>query len=797
MFNRIGNTILAGRWAVLVVLALVTVFSSWTALDVKFDFSPRSVFLTGDEEVEFLQEHRAIFGDEDAIVVVLLETEDVFTAEVLGLVRQLSDEIEQIEHIEQALSLATMQEIGGTRGLIEVSPLLDEIPTDPEELKVLRGRVLSNGLYLNRFVNGSGTVTAVMGKFDNGFVEELDRRPALAEIERLIAETQGRHGVELSLVGVPIVNREYAVLLQNDMLRTVSGSALLVGILLWLLFRNAFSVALPLTAVGLSLSWTVAYMVLSGDNFNIINSIVPALLLVIAVGDAVHFLTTYYQELGAGKDKDQAIRAMVRRIGGACLLTSVTAAIGFASLVVARIDIIKGMGRVAAVGLLVAYVVILLLVPTVLSLVKTPHSAAESDPREGWIGALLIWLGEVTIKRKGRVFVITTAVAGLCIGGAFLVRSDNFLLEELLPNNPVSVALHHSEDVLTGVMPVEVSVHVDTEGGIFEPEILRGIEQVQAELARQPFIGHSVSIVDLIKEIARIQEGEARIPDSRKLAAQYLLYFEMSEDPSFLDTMIDLPRQTARISATAKDFGTNNFLGWLRGEHPCDPRTDCSEPMMAKIDRIFGTVDGRKEGLRVKVTGGSLVAANALDRLVEDLLWSLGTAFVVISLLMMLILRSLRIGLMSMLPNMLPLLITLGFMGWVGIPVRTSTALIFSVALGVAVNDTIHFLTRYREEFFDCFDREEALRRTLLSTGRAIIFTSLLLIGGFLVMLTSRFVGIFQMGLLGAVALFAALLGDLVLLPVCLGIFKPWSRLISKAKAEKEAREAAEAAAEA
>ncbi len=784
MFDRIGKMIIGARWAVLLLLLAITDLTAWKGLGVRFDFSPRSIFLTGDEEVLYLAAHREVFGDEDAFAIVLVEAPDVFQPAVLEVVTEISDRVAAIEHIDQVLSLSTMQEISGSPGLVQVSPLLEDIPADAAAVAALRAKVLGNPLYLHRFVNPEGTATAVMAKFDNGFVDELARRPALAAIEGIMADLQGRDGVALSLIGVPIVNREYAVLLAGDMVRTVSGAALLVGILLFVLFRNAWGVALPLLSVALAMAWTVGYMVLAGDSFNIINSIVPALLLVIAVGDAVHFLTTYYQEIGAGADKPTAIRAMVRRVGGACFLTSATAAIGFASLVVARIDIIRGMGRVAAVGLMLAYVVILLLVPTVLSLVTVPASAASSDPRTGWIGRLLVWLGRVTTEHKTAVGTITVLISAACVSGAMHVKSDNFLLEELLRVNPVSVALHHSEEVLSGVMPVEIVVHVDDEGGIFEPEVLRGIAALQDELRREPFIGHSVSIVDLIREIARVQEGVARIPATRAEAAQYLLYFEMSEDPSFLDTMIDLQRRTARISATAKDWGTNNFLHWLDGRRHCDPRALCEEPIVAKIDRIFGTTGGKKPGLSVRVTGGSVVAADALSRLVEDMLASLGTAFLVISLLMMTLLRSLRIGLLSMLPNVLPLLITLGFMGWADIPIRTSTALIFSVALGVAVNDTIHFLTRYREELFACGDRIEAVKLTLLSTGRAIIFTSLLLIGGFAVMLSSRFMGIYQMGLLGAVALFAALVGDLVLLPVLLSAFRPWSRSLEKAVAE-------------
>ncbi len=783
MFDRIARFILRARWALLLLLAIVTGLLVVPASSIRFDFSPRSIFLTADEEVRFLDSHREVFGEEDGIVMVLLEAEDVFAPEVLQTIVDLSDEMGNIEGIESVLSLSTVPQLRGAPPLVEVSPLLDEVPTTADEASELKERVLSNRLYRHRFVNPEGTATAILGILADDLVEELDRRPALAEIDAMVADRSGPTS-QLLVVGVPTVNREYAVRLQQDMTRSVVISVVLIMLVLVLLFRDPASVVLPMTAVGLTLLWTVGYMVLAGDSFNIINSIIPTLMLVIGVGDAVHFLTTYYQELGNGKPKDRAVHLMVQRIGAACLLTSATAAIGFASLMVARIDIIKGMGRVAAVGLMIAYFVILLLLPSVLKMVPAPTRGVRKDPAEGVIGRMLVGLGRVVTDRKGLVIGGTAAICALAVLGGMRVNTDNFLLEELFKKNAVSRALHHTEDVLTGAMAVEISIRTDAEGGVLEPDVLAGMVRVQEHLAEDPFIGHSVSIADLVLEIQGLTDGERTIPETRAEAVQSLLYFEMSEDPSFLDSMVDVTRTTARISATQRDWGTRNFFAWYDGTGVCDERALCGTPMVELIDEAFGTTDGKRDGLEVRITGSNLVAARALSRLVEDMVLSLLTAFGVISLLMMVLLRSLRIGLLSMIPNLIPLLVTFGFMGWVGIPLRTSTALIFSVALGVAVNDTIHFVTRFREELFARGDRVEAVRATLLSTGRAIIFTSILMIFGFATMMTTRFVGIFQMGVLGAVTLSAALIGDLLLLPVCLVIFKPWSRFVEKKQAD-------------
>ena len=810
MFESIANFILRFRVPLLVLLALVAGLLGTQAAQVRFDFSPRSIFLTADNDLKFLTEHRETFGNEDGILMVLVEAPDVFHPTVLQKIDDLSYEFEGLDKIERVLSLSTMREVQGGPGAIEIRPLFEDLPRSPEELAALaaedrarldeelaqlRSRTLDNRLFRDRFVNRDGTAAAILAIFDTDTVEELDRRPTLEQIEERVRQVSAE-GFEARLVGVPMVNREYAVRLASDMAQSIALSGLLLTMVLFGLFRNRYSVFLPLTAVLIAITMTVGYMVLAGDSFDIINSIVPTLLLVIGIGDAVHFLTTYYQELGSGEDKQLAVKRMVKRIGAACFLTSLTAAIGFASLLVARIDIIKGMGRVAAVGLMISYLVILLLVPAVLSLAEAPRAAVTRDLDAGLLGRLLRWTAKQVIERKVAIVTLTLGIIVLSILGGQRVETNNFLLEELFEDNPVSVALHHTQDVLTGVMPIEIAIHAtetddagnvsDREFGVLEPDVLRGMVAVQEHLAADPFIGHSVSAADLIREIGQIAEGDDNIPATKAGAIQRLLYYEMSEDPTFLDSMLNGTRSRARISSSQKDWGTNNFFAWYEGgeQWPCHPEAKCGKPILDVIDEAFGTTNGVKDGLQVRVTGSNLLAARALSKLVEDMLFSLGTAFAVITLLMMVLLRSVRIGLLSMLPNLIPLLMCIGFMGWVGIPIRTSTALIFSVALGVAVNDTIHFVTRFREELFLTGDRVEAVRRTVMSTGRAIMFTSIVMIFGFGTMMTTNFVGIFQMGLLGVVTLSAALVGDLLLLPVMLLVFRPWERFIEKKQRE-------------
>jgi predicted RND superfamily exporter protein len=352
----------------------------------------------------------------------------------------------------------------------------------------------------------------------------------------------------------------------------------------------------------------------------------------------------------------------------------------------------------------------------------------------------------------------------LLVGSALmsaLVEIESYVLEELSEDNPVVRANHVMEQEMAGVFSFQVQVRAGEEGGCLDPDFLREVDALESFIASQPWIRKTLSVVDLIKEMHQAMHGGDpdyyRVPETRELVAQYLLLYGMSGDQEDLDLLITPDHSTLRISSLGVDMGTTNFFA------------------------LKERTEQRAAGLFVppasaRVTGKSLVAQNALNNIIRDMLTSLFTAFVIISVTISILYRSLKLGLISMVPNVIPLIFTLGFMGFFGIHLRTATVIIFSVSLGIAVDDTIHYISRFREEYFRTGDAIPAMYGTLRSAGRAILLTTLIMISGFSVFLVSSFKAAQDFGLLAGITITSSLLGTLLFLPVFLNTVRPWKK---------------------
>ena len=756
--NRIAEGILRLRWPIAIALIIVSVFLTVRALDVAFDFSPRSMFLTWDPEIEYLAEFREEFGDEDRFVfVVAVSPDTVFTASRLAQIDAISTELDQIEEVDKVLSLTTVPLVRGQPGYVEVRPFIEEIPEDPSELATLATEATGYRLFVRRLVSTDSQAAGIMVSLGSGLSDEKARRPTIKAIEEVVSRHQGQAELDLYVNGLPVVQRSYAVLMQSDLFRSVGISAIAMLLALFVLFRNVLGAVVPLATVLVAVVWSVGIMQMRAIPFNIINAVVPTLLMVIGVSDAIHLVSRYYEELGAGKEKWTAIRDALREVGAACFLTSFTAAAGFYSLVVAKVDIIKELGRTASIGIGLAFAVIILAVPLLLLAAPKPSPRQTKHIDSGPISRILRWNLHIVTHHPMRVVAVTFVVAVVAAFGALRLEAQSFLLEEIRSSHPISIANKVQEEHLSGVLPVVIDIRTDRPNGALDPVLLRRQRDIIEALVADPRIGQASGLSDLIVEMNHVLRGEEDIPQTQMAVERTLLLYENSEDSSFLDDLTNFDRSRAPIFLTFRDVGSAAYFDWYH--HWVGNQKKGTPGALA---------DMFPPDVSVKVTGAGVIANRALNNIIRDMMASLSLAFLLIFLAMTILFRSLRIGVFVMLPNVLPLLLLSGMMGWLAIPLRTSTVLIFSLGLGLAVNDTIHFLARYRAERDDSGDLDGRIERTLNTTGRAIIFTSVILILGFLSLLSSSFIGIFQLGILGTTAIFGALLGDLFLLPVLL-----------------------------
>lgn len=751
--DRLARQVLGHRFLFVLGTLGVTAGAVWVGRGIRADFSVQELFASGDPEIAYLQQFQRRFGPDDDLLLLLVEADDVFRPDVLRFVDRLSSQASRMHRLFRRVeSLTNLSDLGGgDSGTMDTRPLFSTIPDDAAALAALRRRATSSPLLGGRIVARDGTVAVVALRLREGLQRARQLEAASRAAEALVARTPCPSRTRVHFSGIPYVRTEAVRLVKNDQLRFLPVGMTITTILLILLYRSLYEVAVPMLSVSLSAGYTVALMAALDTPIDILSNVLPLLVMVYGVADAVHLLGRIHEQMRAGEARDLAIRTAMRHLGLACLLTSATTAIGFGSLVSGSMRILPRFGLFAAAGVMIAYVTTMVVAPLGVSL-RRRHPAMKGVLPLVWLDRLLAGLARASVARPR-----TLLLAGVLLGaGAVAVGSqvevNNFLLGIYRDNHPTARATRLAERKLEGVVRMQVSLR-GRPGSMKDPRVLSAMLELQREVERRPEVTSTLSLATFVREMHRAVVGRPAIPDSRQGVAELLL---MAEGEDRAGRFVDYPYARGRILLGTVDIGARRFL-------------PLAEEVGRRARALFGPL-----GIKTHMTGTSLVAYRGINRLVLDLLTSLSVAFLVIAVVLVLAFRSVRIGLISLIPNIMPLAAGLAFMTLTGMRLEPATVIVFSIALGIAVDDTIHFFSRYREEVWSGKSAADAVRGTMRTAGRAMVFTSLVLVGGFSVTLFSNFRGTANFGLVGMVILATALITDLFVTPACLLVFRPW-----------------------
>ncbi len=751
-----ARKILRHRWLILVVLIGMTLFFASQIPRIVFQISPEGMVVAGHPDTLYYVEYVEEFGT-DEIVLIALFADDVFTREALDSIVRLTERIRRDPNVGRVLSLSSVNDVHESAGGIEIEPFFSEVPSTASGLEGLRERVHANPLVLGNLVSPDDRCTLILVElylWGDEFPEQ--RKRVVRKILEWVGEEE-EEGIELYVAGFPVVSTTLVTMLVQDQWVFVPMIALLIVATLFVSFRSRWCILLPMLTVLASLIWVLGFLVLCGRTVEIITNVLPPLILVIAMADSVHILAHYREELQRNPNREEAIREATAYIISPCLLTSVTTAIGFGSLMVSRVEGIRSLGLLASFGALAAFVISITLVPVLLSVVPTGAFLREDRKGSAVLDRGLAALARFNQSHKAHVLVATSVLVVLSLIGVFRLRVETTLIEYLKENNPLVRAVRHIEEHLTGTSTLDVVFSFGHHGQAKEPENLARVEALQTYLEAMPVVTDSFSLVDVLKRMNQVFRGGGpehhRLPESREEIAQYLLLYSMSGEPENLARYVDDDYERAVLVSRLK--------------------TVSSAKMDRFIEKVREHVRTGFPELEVRVTGISVLVTESIDAIVRGQTQSLALALVLISMIMTALLWSVPLGLLSMIPTAIPILMTLGLMGWLGIPINTATAVISCVAIGIAVDDTIHYMVRFRKEYRNEPDETVAAHRSLTSTGRALFLTSFVLTIGFSVLVLSHFRPIIYFGLLMAVTMVSALLGDLVLLPVLLMVTKP------------------------
>jgi predicted RND superfamily exporter protein len=650
-------------------------------------------------------------------------------------------------------------------GIGKVGPALSrELKTDPivkgaevteEEAVELAQALAGNALLVGRLIDEDHTVAGIALQLPDLGPREM--RKAMDELREGLERPEFQD-IELHVGGLPYLRSVIVSKMREDNLRLIPLTLLVCLALLFLSFRWVPGVVLPFAAVAITAVVTVGGMALVGEPMNILNNVIVPLLIIIGISDATHLIQRYRDEVSLDDDPDRraAGRRTVRAIAVACMLTSATTAVGLASLVVSKTVMLRHFGLTSGLGVMVSYVVIITFVPAVLTWVTPPKRDEVRRERTSMFTNVTSSLVARLLRWRWAVLVAT---ALFTVGAGYVasrITVDHALLDQFDETDPVYTTTLLIEEKLAGVRPLEVVVVSTEEDHFMDPEMVQTIQKIRNWAALRPEVIRTSSYGDMLRESYALISGDPSVrSEGFKSAKQVkgLVTMMSQREPSPLNDWLTQDGKKARIQFKLRDVGAQATMRFLD-----------------TLEQIIESEIGDDETVSVSFTGEAYTSSRGQAAVVNDLLGSLLVAVVVIFLLLAFFFRSIRLGLLSIPPNLIPLVATMAYMVWREIPLNVSTVIIFSISLGLAVNGTIHVLARFREEMRTGIGREAALVRAARGTGRAIVISCVTLMAGFSVLLLSSFVPVRNFGELIAVTIGGCLVATLIVLPPLLRV---------------------------
>ena len=796
LLEALGHFAYRRAWPLLIVVLLAISAGASQIPSIEIKTSIDDFLNPGDPAKVAYDAFLEQFGRDD-IIMIVVEPDEVFSLPTLERIRDLHEAIEdEVPYVREVQSLVNLRETRGEDDTLVVGDFMEEWPTTAAEVADLKSRALANPLYVDFFITRQADLTILTVELE-AFAEEFDDASAFTGFEddlsapsetaesRLTGEQEAAAVEALDAVvarfaaddfklypgGSPVLNVAMMRTLIVDVVQFTIISTFLIAFFLLLVFRRALGVFIPLTVALLAVVSTLGVMGTVGLPFMPISEIVPSFLLAIGVGAAVHLIAIFLQRLEAGASREEAIVGALTHSGLPIIMTGLTTAGGMASFGAASLRPVAMFGVVAPLGILLCLMLTLTLTPSLLAVVpvraREPRQNSEQSPSV----RLLTRTGEIALARSGWVLGTCAALTVLALVGLLQLRVSFDSLEWFPDDMPAKVATNLLGDRFGGAMALELLVDAGEENGLHDPEVLHAIDRARHTLSGIQVgpitAGPSVSLVDVVKEIHRaLNEGRADariVPNDKTLISQELILFENSGTDDLqdvVDTEFRIGRFTIRIPMVDSIF---------------------YEPLSDEVESILD--EHMPDGVNASMTGMMMVSRRTFGASMETIIRSYGIALAVITPLMMLLLGSVRLGLIAMIPNLFPIVLTLGLMGWTDQPLEMFSLLIGSVALGLAVDDTIHFMHGYRRTFIATGSIETAVRETLQTTGQALLFTSVVLTFGFLVYLASDLNNLTRFGVFTAFSVTMAFLADVLFAPALMKVTTRWSSLRRNAAA--------------
>ncbi len=698
------------------------------------------------------------FGINDGIIVAIENKNGVFNTETLNTLKQLTKSLQKLDEIEKAdvTSLYTADNIVGSELGMDVKRFFKKVPKSEEQLKELQQNVENNEMIYGRLVSTDNTVTVVIAEIrDDVFTQDF-----YSEILNLV-QSYETENIKLHVAGRPIVEGTMALLGPADMKKMVPIVLLVITIVLFIMLRSVKSTLLTMSVVFFSTLWAFGAMALSGIPIYAVSTMIPVMLIAIGVADGIHLYSHLQLFLRKNPDatKKETVIDMIENMWRPVAMTSITTAIGFVSLLTSEVYPIKYFGFFTAFGVLMAMVFSLMLIPAgimIFGLPKLRKSKIKSSSSENTFAQIFSgWI----IKRKSISIFATIAIIAISIIGMQKIWINSSFLDKFESNSDIVLTDKFINDHFGGTTSLNLILDANGKTDVFKnPDVLKLVNKMQHKVQNDlPVVGNTFTLTDYINRMNKVMNADDEkfntIPDSREMVAQYLLLYEMSGDPENLNKVVNYDYEKLNVTFQLK--------------------SDDSKALNSALDLINSFENDFKEyGITLRYAGSGYKGLIFTDLILEGQIKSLILSLLIIIVLISLMFKNIKIGFIASVPIIVTAGISFGVMGFLNIPLSTTTALLSSIAIGIGIDYAVHFIEQYRTNAKKTSDKLLIASNTMAHSGRAITFNAIVVIAGFMVLLFSVFPPNRELGALVSLNMFTSFIGTVTIMLVLLNISK-------------------------
>ncbi|MFN3665429.1 MAG: efflux RND transporter permease subunit, partial [Sediminibacterium sp.] len=762
MWYRLGQFILRRRIILLFLLLMATGVMTYYATQVKLSYEFTRAIPTDNPKYQEYQSFLKKFGGDGNMLVLGFDSKDFYSVAYFNEVAILQQSLKQVVGVTGILSIPDAVNLRNDREQQQLVPeKIFQYPFQGQaELDSAKQVFNQLPFYKTLLYSDSGNAY-LMGVSVNGdTINSKGRTRLINDIMKQVNLFEEKTKSSLHISGLPFIRTTVGNRIKDEMNWFLIGSLVLSAVTLLIFFRSLSAMLMSLVVVGIGVVWSIGTMVLFGYKITLLNALIPPLIVVIGIPNCIYFLNKYhtaYREIG---NKDKALITMVGRMGIVTLFCNIAAAIGFAVFALTKSALLQEFGIVAGINIMALFVISLIFIPAVLSFLKPPKNRHTKYLDNAFLEKVLVKIERWTFHHAKWVYGITIVISVFAIAGIFRLKSEGFIVDDLPKNDKIYTDLKWFEAHFGGVMPLEILVDTKKKNGLLRNTgPVSKINELSAYIGARPETARPLSFAEGLKFAKQAYyDGDTLsydVPYEGDLAFMSPYLKQRSDSNAgtgvskIISSFMDSTKQVARITVNMKDVGSAQL------------------PLMIadyqkKASEIFDTAS-----YHITFTGSSITFLEGSSFIIRGLKESIFWAFLLITLCMLYLFRSFRILVCSLIPNLIPLLITAGTMGWIGITLKPSTVLVFSVALGIAIDVTIRFLINYKQELPHYNNQvAQTLVQTIRHTGISIIYTSLVLIAGFIIFCISDFGGTKALGWLTSLTLVIGTLTNLVLLPV-------------------------------